>query len=451
MPIERRVQERYLLALYSFVSHTHPMHTRLILMQVREQSNRVDQGQHLACTITTTKSKADMPSAEIITIGTEILLGEIVDTNAQYIARKLRDAGIDLYRKTTVGDNAQRIALAIRQAMERSQIILTTGGLGPTVDDPTREAVALAMETETEFRPELWEQIQARFKRFGRQPTQNNQRQAYIPKGALSIENPVGTAPAFIFERNDCSVISLPGVPREMEYLLENAVLPYLRQRYKLTGIIKARVLHTSGAGESQIDDLISDLEKLSNPTIGLAAHSGQVDVRITAKAESEAKADEMIAELETIVRQRLGAWIYGADQETLEAVALQAVLLRGWTLAVVEAGLNGELIRRLSNAAQTLDTGIISAFKGGETIAELPTPEELFAFVSAYQQTRQVEVCLGVAIYPEVEKQDVILALVTPEGEQHFTRPYGGPAGNAPRWALNHSLDLLRKLSHTS
>jgi len=389
-----------------------------------------------------------MPTAEIITIGTEILLGEILDTNAQYIARELRDAGIDLYRKTTVGDNAQRIAQAIRQAMEGSQIILTTGGLGPTVDDPTREAVALAIETETEFRPELWEQIQARFQRFGRQPTQNNQRQAYIPKGAIAVENPVGTAPAFIVEKNDCAIIALPGVPREMEYLLENAIFPYLRQRYKLTGMIKARVLHTSGAGESQIDDLISDLEKLSNPTIGLAAHSGQVDVRITAKAESEAKADEMIQELEAEVRRRLGTWVYGADQETLEEVAIKAILRRGWTLAVVEAGLNGELIRRLSSAAQTLDTGIISAFKGGEMITELPTPEELFAFASVYRQTRQVEVCLGVAIYPGAEKQDVYLALLTPEGEQRFTRPYGGPSGNAPRWALNHSLDLLRKLS---
>jgi nicotinamide-nucleotide amidase len=392
-----------------------------------------------------------MPTAEIITIGTEILLGEIVDTNAQYIARKLRDAGIDLYRKTTVGDNAQRIAQAIRQAMEKSQIILTTGGLGPTVDDPTREAVALAMETETEFRPELWEQIQARFQRFGRQPTENNKRQAYIPKGSLAIENPVGTAPAFIVERNDCTIIALPGVPREMEYLLENAVFPYLRQRYQLTGIIKARVLHTSGAGESQIDDLISDLEKLSNPTIGLAAHSGQVDVRITAKAESEVKADEMIRELEDTVRQRLGAWIYGADQETLEDVAIQAIIRRGWTLVVVEAGLNGELIRRLSSASQRLDTGIVSAFKGGEMIAELPTPEELSTFASIYRQTRQAEVCLGVAIYPGSEKQDVYLILITAEGERRFTRPYGGPAGNAPKWALNHSLDLLRTLSEPS
>ena len=139
-----------------------------------------------------------MSSAEIITIGTELLLGEIDDTNATYIARELRDVGIDLYRKTTVGDNARRIAQTIQEALQRTDIIITTGGLGPTVDDPTREAVALAVGVETEFRPELWEQIQNRFQRFGRKPTENNKRQAYVPKGAIPVENPVGTAPSFI-------------------------------------------------------------------------------------------------------------------------------------------------------------------------------------------------------------------------------------------------------------
>jgi len=129
-----------------------------------------------------------MPSAEIITIGTEILLGEILDTNSRFLARTLRDVGIDLYRQTTVGDNEQRIAQAILSAMEESDIIITTGGLGPTVDDPTREAVALAMGVETEFRPELWEQIQDRFRRFGHKPTENNMRQAYVPHGAI-VEN----------------------------------------------------------------------------------------------------------------------------------------------------------------------------------------------------------------------------------------------------------------------
>ncbi len=381
-----------------------------------------------------------MPTAEIITIGTEILLGEIVDTNAHFLARCLRDIGVDLYRKTSVGDNTKRIAQAIQQALERCDIVLTTGGLGPTVDDPTREAAALAMGVSVEFRPELWEQIQERFRRYGRQPTENNKRQAYVPEGSIAIENLVGTAPAFIIEAGEQAIISLPGVPREMEYLMKNAVLPYLRQHYSLKGIIKARVLHTAGAGESQIDDQIDDLERFSNPTVGLAAHSGQVDVRITAKAGSEAEADAMIAPVEATIRQRLGNWVYGADGETLEEMAAQHLQQKGWSLTVVESDLGGKLLRRLAEAP--------AVFRGGEMLATRPADgDALLAVTENYRQAREAEVGLGVAIYPHGEKQDVVVALITPEGKRTLLRPYGGPPEYAPRWALHHSLDILRNL----
>ncbi len=206
-----------------------------------------------------------------------------------------------------MGDNVHRIAEAIKLGLERSEIIVTTGGLGPTIDDPTREAAALALGVETEFRPELWQQVQDRFARFGRTPTENNKRQAYVPAGAIAIENPVGTAPAFIGETEKNALICLPGVPREMEYLMTNAVIPYLKKRFDLKGMIKARILRTAGAGESAIDELISDLETLSNPTVGLAAHAGSVDVRITAKADSEQEANDLIAPVEEDLRQRLG------------------------------------------------------------------------------------------------------------------------------------------------
>lgn len=380
-----------------------------------------------------------MPTAEIITIGTEILLGEIVDTNAQFVARALRDAGIDLYRKTTVGDNARRIAQVVQQSMDRCEIIITTGGLGPTVDDPTREALALAMGVELEFHPELWEQILARFRRFNREPTENNRRQAYIPQGAIAVENPVGTAPAFIIETERHAVISLPGVPREMEFLIRRTVMPYLRQRFDLKGTIKARILHTVGVGESQIDDMIGDLEALSNPTVGLAAHSGQVDVRITAKAESESAADDLIIPVEAAIRQRLGGWIYGADEETLEDAALKALRGKGWTLVVVEAGLSGNLIRHLAGANEP--------FLGGELLTETPDPQELLECTESFRKSRGADVALGVTVQPAGESQDVHLVLITPEGEQQFTRPYGGPPEYAPRWALYHCLDLIRSL----
>jgi nicotinamide-nucleotide amidase len=383
-----------------------------------------------------------MPTAEIITIGTELLLGEIVDTNARYIARTLRDAGIDLYRKVTIGDNAKRIAQAIQQALERSDIVITTGGLGPTVDDPTRDAVALAMGVEAEFHPELWDQIQARFRRFGRTPTENNKRQAYLPQGATAIENPVGTAPAFLVETSNHAILALPGVPREMEYLMQHAVIPYLQKRFNLHGIIKSQILHTAGAGESQIDELIGDLERLSNPTVGLAAHSGQVDVRITAKADSETEADAMIRPVDETVRQRLGQWIYGVDGELLESVVLQGLQKRGWTLAVVEAGVGGELIGRLAVKKSVSDTG---TFLGGEVLAELDDPQQLLSITDIYRQKRGAAVGLGILLKPGTEKQDVYLALITPLNKQQLSRPYGGPPGDAPQWAVNHGLNLIR------
>lgn len=257
-----------------------------------------------------------MPTAEIIAIGTELLLGEIQDSNTRYLARILRGINIDLYRSTIIGDNGARISELIKEALSRSDIVITSGGLGPTVDDPTRLAVAKALDTELVFMPELWEQIVERFKRYKREPTENNRRQAYIPLGAIPVENLVGTAPAFIAERPEQKcIISLPGVPRELEYLLENEILPYLTQHYQLKGIIKVLVVHTAGMGESLIDEQVADLELLSNPTVGLLAHPGQTDIRITAKAESEQMAKNMIKEVLESVTEKLGHNIYGFDR----------------------------------------------------------------------------------------------------------------------------------------
>ncbi len=379
-----------------------------------------------------------MPAAEIISIGTELLLGEITDTNARYIARALRDIGLDLYRKTTIGDNARRIAQTIQEGLSRADIIITTGGLGPTVDDPTREAVAMAFGVEVEYRPELWEQILKRFERFGRKPTENNKRQAYVPKGAQAVENPVGTAPSFICEANGKVVISLPGVPREMEYLMQNAVIPFLRKQYKIHSIIQARVLHTSGMGESLIDELVGDLETYTNPTVGLAAHSGQVDVRITAKADSQAEVDNMIAPLELLIRQRLGKAVYGADAETLEGCVAQTLALQGWRLAALEYGLAGELLHRLASLPANL-------FAGGQILTEAPENRQLTT--EAFRTAKEAEVGVGVFLFPAGEKQDIFVSIITPQGKQEVARPYGGPPGNAPTWAVNHTLDSLRNI----
>lgn len=379
-----------------------------------------------------------MPSAELIAIGTELLLGEILDTNTRYLALQLRDLGVDLYRATTIGDNEERIASAIREALQRSQIVITTGGLGPTVDDPTRQAVALAMGVQTVFREDLWEQIQARFQRFGRVASGNNMRQAYIPEGAIPVENPVGTAPAFIFESGDGCVACLPGVPREMEYLFLNAITPYLRGRYNLTGIIKARVLHVGGTGESVVDDLIGDLEKMSNPTVGLLAHPGQVDVRITVKAESLAEADEKIAIMETEIRKRLGDAIFGADGDTMGSIIRSRLQSQQWNLSAFECNLNGELNAQLEKAGFPSET--VQRESGG------CTPEALDEISAGLAKRSGTQVVLSVSLQPGLEKQILTVHCQTPGSSETITRTYGGPPQHGPSWSANTALDLLRR-----
>ncbi|MCK6539327.1 MAG: molybdopterin-binding protein [Anaerolineales bacterium] len=368
-----------------------------------------------------------MPSAEIITIGTEILLGEIVDTNTRYLARTLRGLGVDIYRTITIGDNVERIADAVRNSMNRAEIVITTGGLGPTVDDPTREAIARAVGVELEFRADLWEQIVAIISRYGRKPSENQKRQAHVPKGALAIPNPVGTAPCFVVETERNAVISLPGVPNEMEYILHESIIPYLQKRFNLNEIIKIRILHCSGLGEGNIDELIGDLETLSNPTVGLAAHTGIVDIRIAAKAKTEAEADAMIAGIEKQVRERLGNFVFGVDDDKLEDAALNAVAKRGWTLTVIESGLDGLLARAIPHTASLPDLD----------------PASFLDVLRAARTESNTDAALGVMA--NVTERSAVMALITPRGEKTHRITYGGPPRSLPRWSVNLALNWLR------
>jgi competence/damage-inducible protein CinA-like protein len=368
-----------------------------------------------------------MTAAEIITIGTEILLGEIVDTNTRYIARNFRGLGIDLYRTITIGDNVERIAEVIRASMSRADIVITTGGLGPTVDDPTREAVAKAVGVDLEFREELWEQVVETISRYGRKPSENQRRQAFIPKSAIGVKNPVGTAPCFIVETERNAVISLPGVPNEMEHILHESVIPYLQKRFNLDEIIKVRVLHCSGLGEGMIDEKIADLETLSNPTVGLAAHTGVVDVRIAAKAKNEGEANRMIAEVESQVRERLGKVVFGVDEDKLEDVVLKMVAKRGWTLAALESNLDGNLARKIPR------TIMLDAL----------TPSALLESAREVRVTAHADIALGVAAY--IENRSAEMVMLTPQGEKTHSITYGGPPRSLNKWSVNLALNWLR------
>jgi nicotinamide-nucleotide amidase len=307
-------------------------------------------------------------NAEIVAIGTEILLGEITDTNSVYLARALRDLGINLFYMTSVGDNEARIEAALRLALSRAQIVITCGGLGPTVDDMTRQGVARATDRELVFHQSLLDAIAARFNTFRVQMTENNRRQAYVPDRAVIIENPVGTAPSFAVEHEDRVIISLPGVPREMKYIWTEKVVPYLRQRYGITTtIIKARNFKTAGIGESMLDEMLGDeLLNASNPTIGLAAHAGVIDIRITAKADTTEQADAMIADFEAKVKARAGEYIFGADDDTIEGALLASLNARNATLAVIEAGVASIVGERLRGA----DTSLVKSLQTFDDLA---------------------------------------------------------------------------------
>jgi competence/damage-inducible protein CinA-like protein len=274
-----------------------------------------------------------MTSAEIITIGTELLLGDILDTNTSFLAQELNKIGIDIFRTITVGDNHTRITRQIRQSLENADIVITTGGLGPTVDDPTREAVADVFGVPLVFSEDLWTQIQNRFERFHRTPTENNRKQAYLPSGAIPIENPVGTAPAFFVENSGRMLICLPGVPAEAKYLFQHAVVAIIRDTFNVQLTTITRIIRTAGMGESAVDSLIHDFEKLHNPTVGVTAHPGQVDIRITAKAADAESALAIITPVETQITTLLNGYVFGFDGDTLINVVIDMLQRNGLTM----------------------------------------------------------------------------------------------------------------------
>jgi nicotinamide-nucleotide amidase len=376
--------------------------------------------------------------AEIITIGTELLLGEIVDTNTRTIARALRDIGLDLYRTATVGDNLQRIAQVVKESVGRARVVITTGGLGPTVDDPTREAIALAVDVPLEYRPELWDEISTRIAHFGSTPSENSRRMAYIPQGAIPISNPVGTAPAFIVETENSAIISLPGVPAELSILLETEVVPYLVSRLGLEGVIKARILRTAGIGESYLDELIADLELLSNPTVGLAAHPGRVDIRITAKGKDEEEVYDKITEIEKTIRERVGNVIYGTDDETLEGVVANLLDQKGYKLISVECGTSGVLSRSF--------TGRYTAFEGGKFLPEIENMDAMEELLRSSLMELKADIGIGILLRPEADHTIIDLAMLYRGEFSTSSLTYGGAPNNAPLWAASQSLAWLRK-----
>ena len=387
--------------------------------------------------------------AEIVTTGTELLLGQIDDTNATYLARQLFDLGIDIYFRSTVGDNQSRIAQVLELALDRADLVITTGGLGPTVDDVTREAVAQATNRPLVLYPDLLAQIEAFFARLGSKMSENNRRQALLPQDCIPVENPVGTAPAFIVEEDRGTIITLPGVPREMRYLMKHAIVPYLQQRLGQQEVLVTRILRTVAVGESLIDRTISDLEQSSNPTVGLSAHPGQTDVRIVAKAPTKAEAEALVAEFEGTIRERLGAAIYATGDLTLEAAVAELLQQKGATLAVAETLTGGDLTRRLSAHPE--------AFVGGAVAADCWALARLLSLEEADYKGESGVVALAEGVQSawgashglatgSDESDRAWVAIASNEGVDTRRLRFEGRGHRARVWSTTVALEFLRR-----
>ncbi len=318
---------------------------------------------HEAADRTSEKRLRGMATAEIISIGSELLLGQIVDTNGAWMAQRLNDLGINLFYKTIVGDNPQRMEEVIVRALGRSDIVITGGGLGPTQDDVTREVIAAATGRELVVDEEQLEIINRRFRGRGLIMTSNNERQAWIPDGATVVENPNGTAPSFIVEDPRAVTFALPGVPFELKWLFDNEVAPYLRKRFSLSEAITYRVLKVADIGESSVDDRIGHLIANSrNPTVGVLAHPGQVDVRIAAKAAGRQEAMDLIGPVEEEARRLLGRHVFAVDGETMEDAVGELLGKKDTTIAGYEDLTGGLVAERLHQASpERFVEGVVS------------------------------------------------------------------------------------------
>jgi nicotinamide-nucleotide amidase len=404
--------------------------------------------------------------AEIIGIGTELLLGQIVNTNARDISERLSSLGIDVLYHTAVGDNPGRIDAVFRTALQRSDLIITTGGLGPTLDDLTKERVAEVLGLPLELRAAELETLQSRFTRRGIEMPPNNIKQAMFPSGSLVIPNHNGTAPGVIVELGRQSIVILPGPPREIRPMLEETVLPYLaRKAGDSPAVIKSRVLKLCGIGESAAEEVIRDiLLAQSNPTIAPLAGS-EMTFRITAKAGNAAAAREMIDAMEAKVRARLGKYIYGTDSDTLEEVVGRLLREKNLTLGLAESCTGGLIASRITAIAGCSDyflSGVVS-YSNTAKVEVLRVPATIIADYGAVSSEtakamahgiRQVSgAAIGLSVTgiagpggatPTKPLGLVYFGLATPENLQAEAHQFSGDRTTVRTRAAHQALVLL-------
>lgn len=320
-------------------------------------------------------------TAEIISIGTELLMGQIADTDAQHLGRLFPELGIIHQRRQTVGDNLERMIDAIRTALGRSDVLITIGGLGPTEDDLTREAIAKATDRPLVEHPETAERLRRFFEERGLPWVDSQLRQALIPEGGRPIPNPNGTAPGILLEVDDKVIIAMPGPRNEFVPMADGPVREYLASK-ATGGTIFSRVVRVCGVGEAVVEDAVRDLIRSENPTVAPYAHPGEVHLRVTARAENRAEAEALVAPTVAEIQRRLGIAAYALDDLTLEASILGTLRERSQTLSVAESCTGGLLGGRITSVAGSSDVfvGGIVAYSNSVKTRLLAVPERLLA-----------------------------------------------------------------------
>lgn len=365
-----------------------------------------------------------LEKAEILCVGTELLIGDIVNTNAAYLSRRLAALGIGVFWQNVVGDNPERLAAELRTALERADLVVLSGGLGPTKDDLTKEVAASVFGRETELCPEALERIERYFAATGRVMTENNRKQAMMPTGATVFLNDYGTAPALALETNEGKVaVLLPGPPRELEPLFREKVEPFLAAR--CDGVLFSRNVMISGMGESAVEDALTPaFFEASNPTAALYCKEGEVRLRVTARAETEAAAREACDHVvERVKSSPVGEYIYGVDVDTPEAALVAALQKKGLTVATAESCTGGLIAKRLTDVAgcSSVVAGGVVTYQTREKTALLGVPEEVIAAHTVVSREVAEAMALGVR---ERMGTDVGIA----------TTGYAGPGGGTEK-----------------
>lgn len=401
--------------------------------------------------------------AEIISCGTELLLGHITDTNATYLAQSLASLGIDLYFVSQVGDNQGRIVETLRRAWERSDLVVMTGGLGPTEDDLARESISAMLGETMQVDPVLEAELRGFFATRNTVMPERNVKQATLIPSARALPNPRGTAPGWWVERDGHIVVAMPGVPREMYRMWEEEVIPRLSPY--TGGLIFTRLLRVWGLGESAVEERLDSVIHNDNPTVATYAKSDAIDVRITAKAETHEKAQQQVAEMEARVRQILGHHIFGIDKATLQSVIGKYLTERGQTLAVMESLTGGLLSSRITDVPGSSNYFVGGLVTYGSGLnAKMGVPREILeqygaiseetarAMAHAVRERLGVDYGLGITGIAGPDKQED-----KPVGTVHIAveGPEGVVTGMGPGWrasrddnkrlAVLAALNLLR------